>query len=343
MAVDDAPAVSLVIRVHNAEAFLAEAINSVLSQTMTRFELIAVDDGSSDATPEILSGYASRDARVRVHRQRNLGAAASGNVGAGLARAPYVANLDADDIATSGRLEAQLRFLEQNPGVGAVGGGATHMSAAGVPFYDEYFPLTDAEIRRELVHTFPASHSALTFRKEVFDRVGGYRVQFPAAHDLDLLLRVSERSSLANLGELMTAYRFHSGQISVQKLELQALCAVAARASARHRSAGAPDPFEDIVRVDEQAVLAAGGTEAEISASFVRSAAWLASTMALAGYGTHADELFASALARARSRSGSGVLVGAVHREQARILRKQGHPVRARLQLVAAVAAERSC
>jgi glycosyltransferase involved in cell wall biosynthesis len=95
------PVTSVVMSVFNAQAFLSEAIESILRQTFRDFESVIIDDGSSDRTAEILSAYAIRDARVRVSRHENMGRAESLNIGISLARGRYIARMDADDICTT--------------------------------------------------------------------------------------------------------------------------------------------------------------------------------------------------------------------------------------------------
>src|SRR5688572_32848466 len=106
-----APASSVLLCVHNGTAYLGQAVESLLGQSERRLEVIAVDDGSTDASGEILERCAARDARVRVVRQANRGLTASLNAARRLARGRYLARLDADDLALPGRLAAQLEYL----------------------------------------------------------------------------------------------------------------------------------------------------------------------------------------------------------------------------------------
>jgi len=342
------PAVSVVMAVYNGERFLHEAIESILNQTFTDLELIAVDDGSTDATPRILGEYASADSRVVVHRQANQGLVAALNCGVGLARAPLIARIDADDVALPTRLERQFRFLMEHETVTVVGGAVTFINDSGRSFADVQSPLTDAEIREALPETTPFALSEVMLRSEVFERVGGYRPIFRYMEDLDLWLRVAEcyekphqSEILANLPEIVVRYRIHATQLT-QNLESMALADVAARTAARARKAGRPDPLEAVTRIDYQTVLAAGATDKEIAATFVQKATWLAKTMSRAGYADAAEKIFAEAAARARSDSGSRVLVADVHRARARRLREQGRRFPALLETARAALAERA-
>src|SRR5713226_5999783 len=104
------PTVSVVIAVYNGDRHLRAAVDSILSQTFEDFELLIIDDGSTDRTPQILREVALLDARVKPHRQEHAGVVTAFNLGAALARAEYLAWLGADDVALAGRLELQVRF-----------------------------------------------------------------------------------------------------------------------------------------------------------------------------------------------------------------------------------------
>jgi len=335
------PAVSVVMCVYNGERFLHEAVESILNQTFADLELIVVDDGSTDSTPQILAGYVSRDFRVVVHRQANQGPAAAANRGVGLARAPLIARLDADDVALPTRLECQSRFLIEHETVAVVGGAVTFIDENGRSWADPVqFPLTDAEIHEMLTTTTPFVHSAVMLRRDAFECVGGYRPIFREAEDLDLWLRIAECYELANVPELVVRYRIHAQQTTAQTLERTALHDVAARIGARARKAGRPDPLDAVDRIDHQTVLAAGATNKEITATFIQIATWYAKTMSRAGYEDAAEKLFAEAAARARSASGSRVLVAHVHRTHARRLREQGRRFPALLETARGTLAE---
>src|SRR3954454_23114262 len=119
-----APTVCVLMAVHDGERYLREAIESVLAQTRSDFEFLIVDDGSGDATPEILTEYASGDERIVVQSVPHGGRSGALNFGCGRARADLVARIDADDLALPKRLELQLEFLEAHPDVALLGGGA---------------------------------------------------------------------------------------------------------------------------------------------------------------------------------------------------------------------------
>jgi len=335
------PAVSVLMPVRNGEAFLREAIDSVLAEPLSDLELVVVDDDSTDSTPAILAEYAARDPRVRVHREEGDNLAGVLNRGFQLCRAPLFARLDADDVCVHGRLLAQFEFMRDHSDVVLLGGQALLINETGEDFATARYPLEDQELRARLETGNPFVHSAIAMSRTAFEMVGGYRENLNNAEDLDLWLRLAERGELANLPQPIVKYRIHASQVSLDKQEDQAIRTVAARVSARARAEGRPDPVEGGIRIDEDFLLAEGVERAEVTRAVVDSATWLARTTARAGYPEVASELFAGAYARARSETGSPALTAAVHRSIASRHAEQGHRVRAKLKSAQAAIAER--
>ena len=327
--------------VHDGERFLAEAIESVLGQSVSELELLVIDDGSNDVTPEILDGFAARDRRVVVRRQDNQGRTPSLNRGVALARAPLVARLDADDVCLPERFARRVAFLDRHPAVALVGGAVRLIDDGGRAFKESRYPLSDDEIRRAFAYTTPFVHSAVMFRRSAFDAAGGYRTCLVETEDLDLWLRIAERHELANLPDTVVAYCLHGGQATVRGLELQALCLVAARLSARARGAGEPDPLADAARIDEAWLLAHGATTREIAQAIVDSATWLAKLMGRAGYAEQADDLLDAVQARARREPHPGEMLATLHRARAARHALEGRPVLARIERGRALLAKR--
>src|SRR5688500_3733490 len=132
MSLELATAVSVIMPVYNGERFLRDAVDSILRQTYRNFELIVVDDGSTDGTSQVLDRYQDQDRRVRVHRhERNGGIVAARNQGCRLAQGRFIAVMDADDISIPERLARQIAFLEANPDIVAVGGWVCTISENG--------------------------------------------------------------------------------------------------------------------------------------------------------------------------------------------------------------------
>jgi glycosyltransferase involved in cell wall biosynthesis len=335
------PAVSVVMSVLNGERYLREAVESVLSQTLGELELVAVDDGSADASAEILDEYAAEDRRVLVHRRTNRGQASGRNFAVGLAKAPLIACLDSDDLLLPDRLENQCRFLAEHGVVALVGGAVTFIDRAGRPFADWTYPVQDADIRQALMRTNPFAHSAVTVRKSVLQAAGGYRSAFMPSEDLDLWLRIAANHELSNLPETVARYRVHPGQETLAKIELQSIRAFAARVAAREREAGRPDPFDSADGIEQETLRALGVPEKQITSNLVQDAVWLAKTTGRAGYAETADELFRVAASRAGSESGSRALVAQVRRGRAQREAEQGHRLRAQILRARAIAAER--
>jgi glycosyltransferase involved in cell wall biosynthesis len=243
-----APRVSVVMPVRDGATYLVQALESVLDQSVKDIEVVVVDDGSTDATPEILRALAAGDARLRVETQSAKGLTEALNKGWRASSAPYVARLDADDVALPGRLAAQARFLDDHPRVGVVGSAYFPLAHDGTRLPPVHYPVDDATLRRDLQRHNCLPHPTVMVRRAALEEAGGYRLD--QAEDYDLWLRIAERHELANLPEPYILYRHHAGQFSVDKLERQALGALAVRKAASLRARGLPDPLDGVERLD---------------------------------------------------------------------------------------------
>ena len=264
------PAISVVMSVFNGEAFLAEAVESILEQTFHDFEYIIVDDGSTDRTAKILSEYAVGDARVHVFRHPNEGRAASLNWGIQLATSPYIARMDADDIALPHRLREQVEFLDRRPEIGILGGALDFITPERRTLATFQPPLEDFDIRSVMRHCNPFYHPTVVMRKEVAMAAGGYRKALCDADDYDLFLRIAERTRMAGLAVPVLLYRIHAGQASIRRMTHQALCVLAARAAASLRSRGEADPLSETPEVTPELVQKLGVSAEEIRQEAVK-------------------------------------------------------------------------
>lgn len=209
------PTFSVVMSVLNGEEFLAEAIDSVLSQTFADFEFIIVDNASTDRTAEIIAGY--DDARiVSIRNAATVNLSQSLNIGLGRARGRHVARLDADDIAKPERLARQAAFLDEHPEVALLGAAWTTFGAdGGRAETPQPAPPVDHEaILFALAERNVLTHSSIAFRRDVVADLGNYDDTFTYCMDYDLYFRIAAQHRLAVIAEPLVAVRIHGNQIT---------------------------------------------------------------------------------------------------------------------------------
>jgi GT2 family glycosyltransferase len=205
------PAVSVVLPVYNAARYLEPALASVLRQTFSDFELIAVDDGSTDDSKKILERFAAADSRVRVISRPNTGIVGALNDGIAVARAEFIARMDGDDVSLPGRLQAQVDALRAGPDCIALGTAVQIIDSRGA-VVDRYNPPWEHDaILAELLRGNGGAliHPTAVFRAAALRKIGGYDPAFCKVEDLDLYLRLSREGRLANLPVLGLQYRQH--------------------------------------------------------------------------------------------------------------------------------------
>lgn len=218
-----APVISVVMPAYNCRRFIEQAVDSILRQTVSDFEFLIYDDGSTDGTTALLQAAARRDGRIRLFRGQHQGYSPLLNQGLARARGEFIARMDADDISFPMRFQKQLEYLRSNPRCAAVGSGLVFIDEDGLPFSRNQGPTDHADIDAKHLRGGGGAmpHPSLMMRKSEIDAIGGYRTQFEPAEDLDLLLRLAERGNLANLPECLLAYRVHLGMTSIAKREKQ--------------------------------------------------------------------------------------------------------------------------
>ena len=256
---EDRPLVSVVMVIRNVERYLAEAIESILHQTLKDFEFIILDFGSTDKSKELTARYSLSDPRVRL-KQINPCSYIDAKIAAcSLPNGRYLAIQDADDVSLPQRLEAEVCYLETHPEAGLVGGQVNWIDADGkpLPFVDDY-PTDDQEIKKELKARNTFWHPTVMMRREAFIRVGGYRAVFVQSDDYDLWLRISEQYKVANLKQKVLNYRVHPQQLSFRKRKDQILCALAAQAAASLRCEGKPDPLNSVAEITPELLMQMG-------------------------------------------------------------------------------------
>jgi glycosyltransferase involved in cell wall biosynthesis len=205
--------------VYNAGRYLRQAVESILAQTFRQFELIAVDDGSTDDSKLILDELAARDARVRVISRPNTGIVGALNEALGAARGEFIARMDADDEAVPERFTLQLARMRADPRLVALGSSVTFMDADGNSVQPCPRVQTHAEIERDLLAGDGGAliHPAVMFRASALHEVGGYRAENQYLEDLDLFLGLARVGLLANLPESLLRYRVHPKSINFTK------------------------------------------------------------------------------------------------------------------------------
>jgi glycosyltransferase involved in cell wall biosynthesis len=236
------PAVTIIIPVRNGAAYLPASVASIQSQDFPLFELLVIDDGSTDATPALLASFAAVDSRIRILRQPPQGIVAALNAGIAAARAPYLARLDADDLARPDRLRRQLAFMEAHPETGLLGTWAEVIDGEGRAVGRLTPPADPAALARVLARTNPFVHSSVMMRTALVRRLGGYRAAFRSAEDYDLWLRMAEAGSIANLADDLVQYRRHAASQSQRDAVRQEFSVRLALRSAAARRRGAADP-----------------------------------------------------------------------------------------------------
>lgn len=212
------PLVSVVLPVYNGEEYLADAINSILAQTFSDFELILIDDGSTDGSPKILKEYEHRDPRVRVIVRENRGLVTTLNDAIAVARGKWIARMDQDDIALPHRLERQLEWLAST-GADISGSWVQRFGSSDKRLVK--LRQTDEAIKMEILFCSPFAHPAVMMRTELVKHLR-YNIACEKAEDYDLWERAAEAGwKMTNVQEVLLMYRVHAAQISTKTAMLQ--------------------------------------------------------------------------------------------------------------------------
>ncbi len=219
------PRVSVLMPIYNACDYLAEAVDSILTQTLWDLELVAVDDGSTDRSLDVLRDFERRDGRMRVFARPHLGYVRQLNFGLGVSRGRYIARMDSDDVAYPRRLEIQVEHLESNPQTIVLGGAYDLTDAAGRMLRRHVPPADDATLQEMcLTGQTPIGHPTAIMRRASLVEVGGYDESLETAEDNDLWLRLGERGELACVLEPVIRYRQHDKSVSEQRAAEQLAC-----------------------------------------------------------------------------------------------------------------------
>ena len=215
----DQPIISVLMPVYNGAKYLAVAIQSVCAQTFRDFEFIAVDDGSTDHSLQILQQCAQADSRLKIVSRPNTGIVGALNDGLAAARGEFVARMDADDIALPTRFEKQLAAMRLDHACVALGSAVLFTDPEGRPLKVYSPTLSHASIEEELARGNGGAliHPTVLFRRDALVRCGGYREQYNYIEDLDLYVRLLDAGRLSNLPDVLLHYRQHPHSVNHRK------------------------------------------------------------------------------------------------------------------------------
>ena len=210
------PQITVILPAYNVAKYIGIAINSVLAQTFTDFELLIINDGSTDDTEKIIRSFS--DDRIRLINQTNQGVAAALNIGMLNARADLVARFDADDICLPERLMVQYNFLNDNPDYIIVGSDADYIDMNEEYVFTYSMPAhANNEIQELHVNKCPFIHSAVLFRKEFILQAGGYNIEACAFEDHILWAKSIRLGKTCNLQQVLLQVRLNPESISIDE------------------------------------------------------------------------------------------------------------------------------
>lgn len=212
------PKISVIMPAYNAEKYIGEAIESILNQTFTDFELIVINDGSADKTKDIILSYT--DSRiVYLENEKNSGIVVTLNKGIDIATGEYIARMDSDDISLPTRFERQIAFMDTHTEIGVLGT-AIKTFGESVQEQTRIFSTKPNKLKADLLFSTNIAHPSVMMRKSVLDKHNiRYDLEYAGAEDFLMWWNLSQKTQIATLPEVLLNYRIHKSQITHDKGE----------------------------------------------------------------------------------------------------------------------------
>lgn len=236
---------TVIMSVYNGAPHLAEAVESILGQSFGDFQFLVMNDGSTDASQDILESYAKHDQRLRPLYRENKGFVASLNELIAMVRTPLIARMDGDDISLPSRFAKQIDYMAEHPECGVLG---TQMfdideKAELIRAPVSAYPITAEGTVHNICHGGPiVSHPTALMRTHLVHQVGGYHAAFRHCEDFDLWARLSNITKIWSLPDHLFKYRHWSHQVSTRFVYQQHIGAAISRLAYHERAAGRQDP-----------------------------------------------------------------------------------------------------
>jgi glycosyltransferase involved in cell wall biosynthesis len=210
------PMITVLMPAYNAGKYITDAINSVLAQSFSDFELLIVDDGSSDNTVEVIKSF--NDERIVLWNQSHGGVSKALNTGLEKAKGKYIARFDSDDLCYEHRLQRQFSFLETHPEYVVVGSDADYMLENGEHlFHFNCIAHSHEEISAKLYFYCPFIHSGVMYRKDTVLKMGGYSLQAHNFEDYFLWVQLASQGKFCNLPEALIRVRFNPASVTIDE------------------------------------------------------------------------------------------------------------------------------
>lgn len=214
------PLISVVMPAYNAQKFIRSAIESILSQTFKNFEVIIINDCSTDNTLKILKSFARKDPRIRIiNNKTRLNIAASLNKGISMAESNLIARMDADDISFPNRLELQYGLINSSKNISVVGADIIIMDIDEQEIAIRSYPNSSKKLKACLFRYSPFAHPTVCFRKNIFEEVGGYNPKYSPTEDLDLWFRLGSKYNFGSVKKPLLKYRLYKDSSSNKSLK----------------------------------------------------------------------------------------------------------------------------
>ncbi len=202
---------------YNAGNFLSESIRSIQNQSYSNWELIIIDDASTDNSRKILRSFVKNDERIRLYfNQTNLGVSKTANIGISKANGKFIARMDADDIASFDRIEKQVEFLTTNKKTVAVGGQCELININGKKIGEKKFPLKNKEVKDMIFRSVPLQQPTLMVNKQLLpNKFVWYDEDYSSAEELEFIFRIFKFGNVQNIPNIVLKYRIHEGNTSL--------------------------------------------------------------------------------------------------------------------------------
>lgn len=216
----DKPFVSVFIPVYNSEKFLSQAIESVLSQTYNNFELIIIDDGSTDKSYQISKKYLKLDSRIRLFKNdKNMGVGFTFNRAIGESKGNFIARMDSDDVMVCNRLEKQIDFMKKNRDIVCLGSWMKEINEKNEIIGERITPLFHRQIYEKMFYEMAIQNPSLMINKNLVPENFEWCKTDGILDDLDLLFKLLQFGKFANINDYLMLYRIHDNNLSLKNIE----------------------------------------------------------------------------------------------------------------------------